>query len=232
MNILSEDYLKRTFSSNMRHRMAQKSVSENELRKITDISQSAINRIKNGQVCPSLYQAMIIAEALECSVKDLTSDSFNDSLVKEHNYVPVIHTNSLLESDEAKVLGFVESDNDRESNIVGFKVDQTFNCKILNNDSIVMSSIDDEHINDGDTILFCLHRKYMIGTMQNRFLKPIDNLSMTVDVNKVNIIGKVVSIETKYIKDKTAIAAILSKLNINASEIIEKIKTSLSPHLA
>lgn len=232
MNIISEDHLKRTFSSNMRHRMGQKSISENELGKITDISQSAINRIKNGQVCPSLYQAMIIADALGCSIKDLTSDSFNDSLVKEHDYLPVIQANSLLDRDETKVLGFVENDNDWQSNTVGFKVDQTFNCKILNNDSIVMSSIDDEHINDGDTILFCLHRKYMIGTMQNKFLKPIDNLSMTIDVDKVNIIGKVVSIETKYIKDKMTINAILSKLNINPSEIIEKIKSSLNPHLA
>lgn len=232
MNNISEDYLKHTFSSNMRHRMAQKSISENELRQITDISQSAINRIKNGQVCPSLYQAMIIAEALGCSVKDLTNDSFSDSLVKEHDYLPVIPTNSLLDSDETKVLGFIKNDNEWESNVVGLKVDQTFNCKILNNDSIVMSSIGDEHINNGDTILFCFHRKYMIGTMQNKFLKPIDNLAMAIDIDKVNIVGKVVSIETKYIKDKTTVNAILSKLNINASEIIAKIKTSLNPHLA
>lgn len=232
MPIISENCLKRSFSSNMRNRMAQKSISEKELRQITDISQSAINRIKNGQVCPSLYQAMIIAEALGCSVEDLTDDSFNNNLVKDHDYVPVIHTKFLSGINEKKVLGFIEKDSDWESNVIGFKVDHTFNCKILNNDSIVMSSIDNKHINDGDTVLFCFHSKYMIGTIQNRFLKPIDNLSMMVGLDEANVVGKVISIETKYIKDKTTVNEILIKLNLNASGIIAKIKTSLNHHLA
>ncbi|HEL8730785.1 TPA: helix-turn-helix transcriptional regulator, partial [Legionella pneumophila] len=140
MSIISEEQLKHRFSSNMRQLMATRAVSENELSKTTEISQSAINRIKNGQVCPSLYQAIAIAEALGNKLEDFIDISAEN--IKESNYIAVISTSNLTEPDQTKVLGFIENDNDWKKNTVGFKVDRNFDCKILNNESIIIASIE------------------------------------------------------------------------------------------
>ncbi|HAU0985608.1 TPA: helix-turn-helix transcriptional regulator, partial [Legionella pneumophila] len=98
MSIISEEQLKHRFSLNMRQLMATRAVSENELSKTTEISQSAINRIKNGQVCPSLYQAIAIAEALGNKLEDFINISAED--IKESNYIAVISTSNLTEPDQ------------------------------------------------------------------------------------------------------------------------------------
>ncbi|HEN5634017.1 TPA: helix-turn-helix transcriptional regulator, partial [Legionella pneumophila] len=181
MSIISEEQLKHRFSSNMRQLMATRAVSENELSKTTEISQSAINRIKNGQVCPSLYQAIAIAEALGNKLEDFIDISAEN--IKESNYIAVISTSNLTEPDQTKVLGFIENDNDWKKNTVGFKVDRNFDCKILNNESIIIASIESlSTYQDGDIVLFLFNKKYMIGTMHQGFIKPIDNLLLKIDV--------------------------------------------------
>ncbi len=234
MSIISEEQLKHRFSLNMRRLMAGKSISENELSKITEISQSAINRIKNGQVCPSLYQATIIANALENKIEDFVVDILDENLEVDSNYIPVISTNNLLGNEQTKILGFVENNMNWKTNTLGFKVDKTFDCKILNNDSIVISSIDDNlSYIDGDTILFLFNKKYMIGTIHQGSIKPIDNLVMKIDLKNSSIVGRVISIETKYIKDKHTVLSILEKFNVNSlSNIVSSITKSFNLHPA
>ncbi|HGU7288869.1 TPA: helix-turn-helix transcriptional regulator [Legionella pneumophila] len=234
MSIISEEQLKHRFSSNMRRLMAGKAISENELSKITEISQSAINRIKNGQVCPSLYQATIIANALENKIEDFVVDILDENLEVDSNYIPVISTNNLLGNEQTKILGFVENNMNWRTNTLGFKVDKTFDCKILNNDSIVISSIDDKlSYIDGDTILFLFNKKYMIGTIHQGSIKPIDNLVMKIDLKNSSIVGRVISIETKYIKDKHTVLSILEKFNVNSlSNIVSSITKSFNLHPA
>ncbi len=232
MSIISEEQLKHRFSSNMRQSMATRAVSENELSKTTEISQSAINRIKNGQVCPSLYQAIAIAEALGNKLEDFIDISVED--IKESNYIAVISTSNLTEPDQTKVLGFIENDNDWKKNTVGFKVDRNFDCKILNNESIVIASIDSlSTYQDGDTVLFLFNKKYMIGTMHQGFIKPIDNLLLKIDVKNASMVGKVMNIETKYIKDKNTVVSILEKFNLGTlSNLISSLSQSLQSHPA
>jgi DNA-binding Xre family transcriptional regulator len=232
MPIISEEQLKHRFSSNMRQLMATRAVSENELSKTTEISQSAINRIKNGQVCPSLYQAIAIAEALGNKLEDFIDISAED--IKESNYIAVISTSNLTEPDQTKVLGFIENDNDWKKNTVGFKVDRNFDCKILNNESIVIASIDSlSTYQDGDTVLFLFNKKYMIGTMHQGFIKPIDNLLLKIDVKNASMVGKVINIETKYIKDKNTVVSILEKFNLGTlSNLISSLSQSLQSHPA
>ncbi|HAU1796511.1 TPA: helix-turn-helix domain-containing protein [Legionella pneumophila] len=232
MSIISEEQLKHRFSSNMRQLMATRAVSENELSKTTEISQSAINRIKNGQVCPSLYQAIAIAEALGNKLEDFIDISAED--IKESNYIAVISTSNLTEPDQTKVLGFIENDNDWKKNTVGFKVDRNFDCKILNNESIVIASIDSlSTYQDGDTVLFLFNKKYMIGTMHQGFIKPIDNLLLKIDVKNASMVGKVMNIETKYIKDKNTVVSILEKFNLGTlSNLISSLSQSLQSHPA
>ncbi|HAT1821700.1 TPA: helix-turn-helix transcriptional regulator [Legionella pneumophila] len=232
MPIISEEQLKHRFSSNMRQLMATRAVSENELSKTTEISQSAINRIKNGQVCPSLYQAIAIAEALGNKLEDFIDISAED--IKESNYIAVISTSNLTEPDQTKVLGFIENDNDWKKNTVGFKVDRNFDCKILNNESIVIASIDSlSTYQDGDTVLFLFNKKYMIGTMHQGFIKPIDNLLLKIDVKNASMVGKVMNIETKYIKDKNTVVSILEKFNLGTlSNLISSLSQSLQSHPA
>lgn len=232
MSIISEEQLKHRFSSNMRQSMATRAVSENELSKTTEISQSAINRIKNGQVCPSLYQAIAIAEALGNKLEDFIDISAED--IKESNYIAVISTSNLTEPDQTKVLGFIENDNDWKKNTVGFKVDRNFDCKILNNESIVIASIDSlSTYQDGDTVLFLFNKKYMIGTMHQGFIKPIDNLLLKIDVKNASMVGKVMNIETKYIKDKNTVVSILEKFNLGTlSNLISSLSQSLQSHPA
>lgn len=232
MSIISEEQLKHRFSSNMRQSMATRAVSENELSKTTEISQSAINRIKNGQVCPSLYQAIAIAEALGNKLEDFIDISAED--IKESNYIAVISTSNLTEPDQTKVLGFIENDNDWKKNTVGFKVDRNFDCKILNNESIVIASIDSlSTYQDGDTVLFLFNKKYMIGTMHQGFIKPIDNLLLRIDVKNASMVGKVMNIETKYIKDKNTVVSILEKFNLGTlSNLISSLSQSLQSHPA
>ncbi|HAT1987782.1 TPA: helix-turn-helix domain-containing protein [Legionella pneumophila] len=232
MPIISEEQLKHRFSSNMRQLMATRAVSENELSKTTEISQSAINRIKNGQVCPSLYQAIAIAEALGNKLEDFIDISAED--IKESNYIAVISTSNLTEPDQTKVLGFIENDNDWKKNTVGFKVDRNFDCKILNNESIVIASIDSlSTYQDGDTVLFLFNKKYMIGTMHQGFIKPIDNLLLKIDVKNASMVGKVMNIETKYIKDKNTVVSILEKFNLSTlSNLISSLSQSLQSHPA
>lgn len=234
MSIISEEQLKHRFSLNMRRLMAVRAISENELSKTTEISQSAINRIKNGQVCPSLYQATIIANALESKIEDFIIDILDENLEVDSNYIPVISTNNLLGNEQTKILGFVENNMNWKTNTLGFKVDKTFDCKILNNDSIVMSSIDDNlSYQDGDTILFLFNKKYMIGTIHQGSIKPIDNLVMKIDLKNSSIIGRVISIETKYIKDKHTVLSILEKFNVNSlSNIVGSITKSFNLHPA
>ncbi|KTC76522.1 helix-turn-helix domain-containing protein [Legionella brunensis] len=232
MSIISEEQLKHRFSSNMRQLMATRAVSENELSKTTEISQSAINRIKNGQVCPSLYQAIAIAEALGNKLEDFIDISAED--INESNYIAVISTSNLTEPDQTKVLGFIENDNDWKKNTVGFKVDRNFDCKILNNESIVIASIDSlSTYQDGDTVLFLFNKKYMIGTMHQGFIKPIDNLLLKIDVKNASMVGKVMNIETKYIKDKNTVVSILEKFNLGTlSNLISSLSQSLQSHPA
>ena len=212
--------------------MATKAIGENELSKITEISQSAINRIKNGQTCPSLYQATIISNALGHKIEDFVVDTQEATLEVDSNYIPVISTNNLLKTEQTKVLGFIENNMNWKTNTLGFKVDKTFDCKILNDESIVMSSIEDnQSYHDGDTILFLFKKKYMIGTIHQGSIKPIDNLLMKIDLEHSSIVGRVVSIETKYIKDKNAVASILEKFNINSiSNIVSSITKSFTLH--
>lgn len=232
MAIISEEQLKRRFSLNMRRLMANHAISETELSKITEISQSAINRIKNGQVCPSLYQATVIAKALNDEIEGLVVEVNEEEKVDESNYIPIISTNNLLPNHETKILGFIENNVTWKTNTLGFKVDSTFDCKILSTESIVMSSVEDNsNYLDGDTILFLLKKKYMIGTINQGFIKPIDNLLIKIEMKNASIIGKVLSIETKYIKDKNTISAILEKFNVTKlSSIVNSITTSFNLH--
>jgi DNA-binding XRE family transcriptional regulator len=230
MPIISEELLKQRFSLNMRQLMATRSTSENELSKTTEISQSAINRIKNGQVCPSLHQAIVIAEALGNKIEDFIDVSAED--IKELNYIAVISANDLIETKQTNILGFIENNNDWKKNTIGFKVDKNFDCKILNNDSIVIALIDESSkYQDGDTVLFLFNKKYRVGTVHQGFVKPIDNLLLRIDMENALIVGKVTNIETRYIKDKNTVVSILEKFNSGVlSNLISFLSQSLHSH--
>jgi len=98
----------------------------------------------------------------------------------------------------------------------------------------VISSIDDNlSYIDGDTILFLFNKKYMIGTIHQGSIKPIDNLVMKIDLKNSSIVGRVISIETKYIKDKHTVLSILEKFNVNSlSNIVSSITKSFNLHPA
>lgn len=214
MSIISEEEIKYRFSHHMRKAMDKKSISENELSKITLISQSAINRIRNGHVSPSLYQSLIIAHALENRLEELIGEVSEIKIQSDLTYIPVINSNNLLENEPARILGFIEDSKAYKNNVVGFKVNKSFDCKLLNSESIVISLIESGQIyGDGDTVLFLYNKKYMIGTFHQGFIKPIDNLVMKISLKNSILLGKVMNIETKYIKDKNLVSIILEKFN-------------------
>ena len=215
MKIFSEEHLKDVFSKNLKYLMIQNCISETELSSMTEISQSAINRIKNGQVCPSLYQSMLIASALNKKIEDLINDLSTDSLEGKDTYAPIINTSNILNNRKPAIIGFVENSVGKDENVIGFKVDDTFNCKILNKESVVVTKItNDNNCNNGDTILFVFKNKYMIGTVHLGFIKPIDNLLSKLELKDVSIIGNVLSIKTKYIKDKNAVHSIIERFSM------------------
>jgi len=73
----------------------------------------------------------------------------------------------------------------------------------------------------------------MIGTIHQGSIKPIDNLVMKIDLKNSSIVGRVISIETKYIKDKHTVLSILEKFNVNSlSNIVSSITKSFNLHPA
>ncbi|HAU0986144.1 TPA: XRE family transcriptional regulator, partial [Legionella pneumophila] len=80
---------------------------------------------------------------------------------------------------------------------------------------------------------FLFNKKYMIGTMHQGFIKPIDNLLLKIDVKNASMVGKVMNIETKYIKDKNTVVSILEKFNLGTlSNLISSLSQSLQSHPA
>ena len=69
----------------------------------------------------------------------------------------------------------------------------------------------------------------MIGTIHQGLVKPIDNLLMKISLTNSSIVGKVISIETKYIKEKHIVLSILEKFNTShTSNIINSIIKSFN----
>lgn len=52
-------------------RRTERELTLRDLERITGLSRSALNRIENGQVSPTLAQLELLADALDCTITDL-----------------------------------------------------------------------------------------------------------------------------------------------------------------
>ncbi len=212
--IENEETLKSIFSYNLKRLMEEQKKIEITVSSDTKISQSAINRIKNGQVTPTLYQAIKLADffmkPLEEFIKPLPTniDNNNDKI----RYAPVLNSHILLKEGRRVISGFIDMDDNVATE--AFKFDESFSCGVLNPLSIFIVRKNEGKFTNGTMVLFSQKEKYKIGTIHNKNIIPVDDMSTTVNLSEesVSVIGEILKIETSYIKEKTAIEKIISCL--------------------
>lgn len=207
MKKITEKQFKKNISTNLKTMMSLNQVSESKLSSVTSISQSAINRIKNGAVCPSLFQAIVIADALSVPLEDIYRAPCDQSY--NADYIAIISARSFLIEDKPQILGLIKNKNEWQDEMLGIKVDDSFDCKILNNESIIIFSRERKLYKNGDNLLVFKDGKYVVGSMQNNVIKPIDDLSITISPDQTCILGTITAIETTYIDDKQKIKEVI-----------------------
>ena len=90
MTKIDEKELKLLFSANIKKLLTQSGISEPELSTATGISQSAINRIKHGSVCPSLSQVLKISNFFKVDIEDMIKET-EEKDYTNGNYIPIIN---------------------------------------------------------------------------------------------------------------------------------------------
>jgi DNA-binding Xre family transcriptional regulator len=223
--MIDEELLKRIISTNLKSLMGEKCVSEISIGDETGISQSAVNRIKNGLVCPTLFQTIKIADFFKITIEQLMTIPNQDAFTEK--YIPVIDSNDFIKKGETNIQGFYPA-SEPVANSVGFKFGSSFSCSVLNKETIVLVRKLAKHIPNGSTLLFIDKEKYKIGNYQNGYVKPIDDLLNSIEINKIRIVGAVVKIETTYIKEKSLINKIKESIGTKKLTIILENRLSFS----
>lgn len=216
-----EEGLKKAFSNALKSLMSEGGVSESTLSQETGISQSAVNRIKNGVVSPTLFQAIKIADFFKLSIDKLLVKANPDDENDDNKYIPIINSDDILAKGNKNIQGFFQS-NDEMRNSIGLKYGKSFSCGLLNKDTVFIVRKINKFIPHGTTLLFLDNKKFKIGNYSNGKVKPIDNLLTSFDINKINIIGTIIKMETNYIKEKSTIEKIIDSIGHNKlNQIIE-----------
>ena len=211
MSIFSEDQLKRVFSFHLQRSMAENGYSEADVSRLTNISQSAINRLKNGQVSPTLYQTKCIAEIFNKKIDDFMLDKGIDDPKTKAIYVPILSTLQLQDPRHLEIYGFIERAATWAEHCIGLKIDSTFQSKILHRDCIVIIIPNHAH-QDGDMVIFYDTKYYRLGTVCGKAIHALE-AAEPIPIEMQVIIGTVLCVENKYIKDDHAVSLILETFN-------------------
>lgn len=200
---------KNSFAIKMKELMHDRGISEDHLSIKTSISQSAINRIKNAVVCPSVAQAVAIANFFELELSDFLKDvdGYND-MVSSSQYAPIVNAEKLTRYSDKEFSGFFKTET---KNVVGFKFDESFECDVLSKDSIILVE-KIKSLSTGDMLLFNKNNKNMVGNYIDQKVRPIHDLKVQYDISELNLLGRVISIETTYIKNPTIIEKIIDSI--------------------
>lgn len=207
----SETELKQSFSANLKQLLAQAGVGEIVLSEGAGISQSAVNRIKNGTVCPSLYQAFRIARFFNVSLISLINTQTEATAERDY-YVPVLNARDFIDHGQKNIIGFFAHDAE---DMVGFKYDSSFACKALSKDSVIIIQKlpKKQNITEGNMLLYVDdEHHYHIGNVTKGVIKPLDDISTLFAIEQVVVIGKVAMIENRYIKDSKLVKQISQKI--------------------
>jgi transcriptional regulator with XRE-family HTH domain len=211
--MIDDKKLKTIISEKLRNLMEKRGESEISISHGTGISQSAVNRIKNGLVCPSLFQTIKITDYFNITLQEFINENKIANKENDEKYIPVINSSDLIKNGEKNIEGFAILDNTTYVNVIGFKFDNSFSCKLLNKDAIIIArSITINSVTNGNTLLFIDKDNYKIGNYINGVIKPIDNFAQSFDIKQIRIIGMVVKIENKYIRNKSIIQKIIDKM--------------------
>lgn len=220
-----EEGLKKLFSAALKKFMSDGGISESTISQETGISQSAVNRIKNGAVSPTLFQAIKIADFFKLSVdKFLLKANGNDN--NDNKYIPIINSDDILNKGTKNIQGFFPS-NDEMQNSIGFKYGKSFSCGLVNKDTVVIVRKVSKYIPNGTMLLFIENKKYKIGNYSNGKIKPIDNLLNSFNPENVKIVGSIIKIETNYIEEKTLVEKIID--SIGRKKLFQIIESRLLP---
>lgn len=207
--VFDDTQFKNSFADKMKELMKTHKISEDLLSMKTSISQSAINRIKNGMVCPSIAQAVTIAKLFDLELSDFlqdVDDFYNPD--SAHQYVPVVNTEKLTRYSDKEFSGFFKTG---AKNAIAFKFDKSFDCEVLSKDSIILVE-KIKSLSNGDMILFNKDGKNMIGNYLDKKIRPIHDLKTQFNITELNLLGRVISIETIYIKNPTLIEKIINAI--------------------
>jgi transcriptional regulator with XRE-family HTH domain len=228
---LDEERVKLLVSTNLKDLMLKEGVSEVLLSEKTEISQSAINRIKNGSVCPSLAQITKLADFFSIGIDNLLVEKSNkNSFPEKKTFIPIIDSINFIKEGSKDIQGFIGS-NESFNNTIGFKYDSSFSCSILKKDTVIVTKKieKNEKIMDGNTVLFIDKDSYKIGTFIKGSIKTIDNLFESYQLKDVKLIGVVLKIETNYIKNKDIISQIIQKMG--AENLTSILNNTLEPSI-
>jgi len=203
-----DDDLKATFSKNVRNMMVQKGLSERDLCLTTGISQAAMNRIKKGAVCPNLFHANLISTALEVRIDDLLKNQSHGN--EEPPHIPVFSLKSIAQGKK-DATGCLRYNGDIEiSNVFSIVVDDALSCSLFSRgSSLVLSKINNLSLDDGDILLVRNNNEYIIGSVKGNYIYKIDDQGSKFTMSPQNILGKIIKVESQYIKktqsDKTTV---------------------------
>ena len=204
---MGESEIKEIFSRTLIALMKKNSMTEKKICEVTGISQAAINRIKNGHVCPNIHQAYLISKIFGLTIDDLT----NDKRKKRSNYLPVL---DLKNSNTKNIFGCIEINESEYSSEDTFAIyiDKEFKSTLLPEGSIVVIERC-KNFNNGDTVLFKSDNLYKAGVIRNNSIFMIDDLKINYSFENTIIIGKVLKIQREFVKSKDVISQMKNSIN-------------------
>src|SRR5665648_1206358 len=123
------------YAQNLKYLIMKRGIGEMGLSEKTNISQAAINRIKNGAVCPTIYQSLRLADHFMIDVNDFLKLRENKDLKKDKDkYIPVIAALPLLKNGTKLIAGFYLAPKSMDA--IAIKTDSAFACAGLTKDAI------------------------------------------------------------------------------------------------
>lgn len=219
---MNEEQIKKTISLNMISIMRKDSLTESGISEATGISQAAINRIKNGNVCASIYQIYLIAEALKVEIDDLIGKKDDNTGDGEKKYLPVFSSADAM-NDKSEIKGFAENqDLNQNTDMFGLRVDKSFASNLLTQGSVVIIQ-KQFSLKPGDTVLFISDSAYQIGIFRDNCITSMDNLFSKTPLDQINLIGQVVKIQKEYVKSKSLVEKLVEAAG--EKELIRIFKT-------
>lgn len=203
---MNEEQIKKSISSNMMAIMKNDSLTESDISNATGISQAAINRIKNGNVCASIYQIFLIAKALRVDINELIGNKSEGNQNKD--YVPVFDANKSLD-DQPEIKGLTEDPVPGQcEERIGLVVDKSFTSNLLSQGSVVIIQKQYD-LKNGDTVLFKKNNGYRIGIFRDNSIASMDNLFSKIPINQISLVGQVVKIQKEYVKSKSMLQKLM-----------------------